>query len=418
MLSFLAAALLAASPPSSGPALRLSDLLAEARARNPDLRAANFRADGASAAAGGAGALDDPRFLVELWNAPADFSTVPVMFQLTQGFPLGGKLGLRRKVAEAEATAARAEAQAATRGVEAEVARAYFELYRAQRTAEIDVALRPVLEALRQAAGARLRTGKGEQAEMLKAEAGQLELEEDVTLAGQEEGMARARLGALLDRPPDFPGTTVPPRILPELPSLEALRTRALEHRSEVKVAQAMAQGASLQLQLAEAERVPDLGALFGYMYAFNQPGERNFLFAGLEINLPWLWGRTESRVSSARTLGEAASAARAGVAARIGGEVGDALARVRAQERVAELHHRLIPILQAALDSSRASYASGRGDFLLVLDTVRELRRHQLELTMALAAYGRALADLQRAVGEDVGLLAAAEGGADDAHH
>jgi len=418
MLSLLAAAMLAASPPAPGAPLRLSDLLAEARARNPDLRAAAFRADGASSAASGAGALDDPRFMVQLWNTPIDFSTVPVMFQLTQGFPLSGKLGFRRELADAEASAARAEATAARRDVEAEVARAYFDLYRAQRTAEIDAALRPMLQALRQAAAARLATGKGEQAEVLKAEAGQLELEEDVAVAGQEEGMARARLGALLDRAPDFPGTTVPPRILPELPPLEALRTRALEHRSEVKVAQAMAQGAAAQLKLAEAERVPDLGTLFGYMYAFNQPGERNFIFAGLEINLPWLWGRTEARVSSARALGEAASAARTGAAARIGGEVADALARVRAQERVAELHHRLIPILQAALDSSRAAYASGRGDFLLVLDTVRELRRHQLELTMALAAYGRALADLQRAVGEDLGLLAAAEGGVDDAHH
>ncbi|HMK73320.1 MAG TPA: hypothetical protein VK454_08265, partial [Myxococcaceae bacterium] len=95
MLSFLAAATLAASSPSPGAALRLSDLLAEARARNPDLRAATSRADGASAAVGGAGALDAPRFMVELWNAPADFSTVPLMFQLTQGFPLGGKLDLR-----------------------------------------------------------------------------------------------------------------------------------------------------------------------------------------------------------------------------------------------------------------------------------------------------------------------------------
>jgi len=417
MLSFLAAAMLAASSPSPEPTLRLSDLLAEARAKNPDLRAASLRAGGLSSAAQGAGALDDPRLMVELWNAPLDFSTVPLMVQLTQGFPLGGKLGLRRKLAEAEASAARAEAATAGLDVEVEVARAYFELYRAQRIREIDVALRPVLEALHEAAGARLRVGRGEQAEVLKAEAGQLELEEDVAVAGEEEGRARARLGALLDRTAELPGTTVPPRILPDVPNLEALRARALEHRGELKVAQAMAQGASLQLQLAEAERVPDLGALLGYMYAFNQPGERNFLFAGLEINLPWLWGRTEARVSAARAAGEAATAARSGVAARIAGEVGDALARVHAQEKVAELHHRLIPILQAALDSSRASYAAGRGDFLLVLDTVRELRRHRLELTMALAAYGRALADLQRAVGEDLGLLAAAEGGPADAH-
>ncbi len=35
----------------------------------------------------------------------------------------------------------------------------------------------------------------------------------------------------------------------------------------------------------------------------------------------------------------------------------------------------------------------------------------------MHLAAYAKALAQLQRAVGEDVGLLAAAQGGTDNAH-
>jgi outer membrane protein TolC len=103
---------------------------------------------------------------------------------------------------------------------------------------------------------------------------------------------------------------------------------------------------------------------------------------------------------------------------ARVDAEVTVAYARVTTEARVVELHHRIIPLMRAALESGQAAYGAGRGDFLSALDTVRELRRHQLELVMHLAAYAKALAELERAVGADLGLLAAAEGGADDAHH
>jgi outer membrane protein TolC len=414
MLSLLSLAVLAATPP----VLRLDDLLAEARAHNPELQAAAFRASGAEASVSATGVLDDPRFMVQLWNAPADFSTVPVMFQLSQGIPLGDKLGLRRQLAQTEATAARAESQAQVRDVEAEVARAFFDLYRAERISQVDAELRSTLGAIARAAEGRLRSGGGSQAEVLKAQAAQLELEEDLEVAAQEERGARAKLRALLDRSSDVEGSTTVPRVLPELPGEAALRSRALEQRSEPRVAAAMAEGARLQIQLAEAERVPDLNLVAAYMYAFNQPGERNFLFAGVEMTLPWLWGRTSGRISATRAQASAATASSAAVAARIGGEVADAYARVLSQERVAALHHRMLPLLQAALESSRASYAAGRGEFLMVLDTMRELRRHQIELAMALGGYGRALADLQRAVGADLGLVAASEGGVNDAHH
>jgi outer membrane protein, heavy metal efflux system len=417
MPSLLALALLAAVPPPA-PTLHLEALLAEARAHNPELQAASYRATGAEASASAAGTLEAPRFMVQLWNAPADFSNVPVMFQLSQGIPLGGKLGLRRKVAETEASAARAEVNGQARAVEAEVARAFFDVYRAERTTQVDTALASTLGAVERAAEARLRSGRGEQAEVLKAQAAQLELEEDLEVAAEEEHGARARLRALLDRTSDVEGTTTVPRLLETLPPEEALRARALQHRSEPRVAAALAEGAQLDVQLAQAERVPDLNLLAAYMHSFNLPGEQNFLFAGVELTLPWLWGKTGERISAAHAQAEAATASGRSVAARIGAEVAEAYARVGAQQRVVGLHHRMLPLLQAALESSRAAYAAGGGNFLLVLDTVREVRRHQLELAMALAGYGRALADLQRAVGEDLGLVAASEGGTDDAHH
>src|SRR5207237_7160937 len=93
---------LAAPPP-----LRLADLLREAREKNPDLKAATARVRAAQSTISPAGALDDPMLIVQLWNAPVDFSTVPVMVQLSQNISLGGKRGARADAARADATMAR-----------------------------------------------------------------------------------------------------------------------------------------------------------------------------------------------------------------------------------------------------------------------------------------------------------------------
>src|SRR5438552_17440947 len=105
---FLAVALALGAPAP----LRLADLLREATDRNPDLMAARARATAAASSVSPAAALDDPMLMVQLWNAPVDLSTVPVMVQLTQPLPLGGKRGARRESAEADAEAARAAVDA------------------------------------------------------------------------------------------------------------------------------------------------------------------------------------------------------------------------------------------------------------------------------------------------------------------
>lgn len=412
MLSVIAVTVLAATP-----VLRLADLLEEAREHSPELTVATSRAVGASASARAAGALEDPRFLLQLWNAPVDFSNAPVMLQLSQSFPLGSRLKYRQKAAEAGAQAAQAEAAVRLRDVELEVERVYFELYRAQQTARVNVGLRETMAALEAAGAARLRSGTGQQADVFKAQAAVLEVQEEVELAGQEEAIARARLGALLNRGSGLDGDTTVPRVLADLPSEVALRARALELRPELKQLSFMSQAATAQLRMAEAERVPDLNVLAAYMHTFGGVSPSNFIFAGLEFTLP-VWGsKNDGRIGAARSGAEAIAASQESTRARVDAEVTVAYAQVTAEARVVELHHRIIPLMRAALESGQAAFGAGHGDFLSALDTVRELRRHQLELIMHLAAYARALADLQRAVGADLGLLAAAEGGTDDAH-
>src|SRR5215510_8359281 len=104
--------------------VRLAELLEEARKNNPELQSAHEQAKAAESSVAPAGALEDPMLMVQLWNAPVDFSTVPLMIQLSQALPLGGKRAARRDAASAEAASARANALERARDIEAAVAKA------------------------------------------------------------------------------------------------------------------------------------------------------------------------------------------------------------------------------------------------------------------------------------------------------
>jgi len=412
LLIFCASAGATAAP------VRLADLLEEARTRNPEARAAHAEARAATAAIEPAGALDDPTLMVQLWNAPVDFSSVPIMVQLSQPIPLGGKRDARRAAAGADAEVARARAAAKLREIEAAVAKAYFDLYLADRTVEVDEEIEATLRSLLAAANARLAAGKGEQSEALRAQAERLKVESDREAATARRVGANARLVALLGRPPDAQiGAPTRPGLLPSLPAEPELRARALEKRAELAVARAESAQADAALRLADAQSSPDLGVFVGEMHAFGAPGTNDFLFAGVQGTLPVFGAKNRGRVTSAAAGVEARRASAEAVRNQILAEVSDAYAEVVAEQHQVELHHQLIPIARQALASATTAYASGRSSFVNVLDTERELQMHQLDLASHLAAYGQRLADLERAVGADLGLGRAAESGAPEEH-
>jgi len=398
--------------------VRLADLMQEAREHNPEYRAALAQARAAAAAVEPAGALDDPMLMVQLWNGPVDFSTVPIMVQITQPIPLGGKRGARRDAASAEADLARAQAAAKARDIAAAVARAYFDLYLADRTIAVDEVLEATLRSLMAAATARVAAGRGEQAEALRAQAERLKVQSDREAATARRAGAHARLVALLGRPAGSEiGRPTDPGQVAGLPSEAELRERALRERPEVAAARAAGAEADAQLRLAEAERVPDLGVFVGEMHAFRMPGVSDFLFVGVQGNLPIFAGKNRGRVDSARGALDARREDVRAVANRIAAEVSDAYAELVAEQRQVELHHQLIPVARQALSSATAAYAAGRSTFVMVLDTERDLQMHELDLASHLAMYEQRLADLERAVGADLGLARAAEAGQPEQH-
>ncbi|TMB27203.1 MAG: hypothetical protein E6J65_05895 [Deltaproteobacteria bacterium] len=221
---------LAAPPP-----LRLADLLREAREKNPDLKAATARMRAAQSGVAPAGALDDPMLMVQLWNTPADFSTVPVMVQLSQNLPLGGKRGARTDLARADAAMAGADHAQKQREVETQVASAYFDLFLADRTQQIDDELEAILRVVLRSSEARVSTGKAEQVELLRAQGALIQVRSERETAIDHRRSAWARLAALLDRDPaSSPGTTTQPGVLAQLPDAVALTERATRERPEL----------------------------------------------------------------------------------------------------------------------------------------------------------------------------------------
>jgi cobalt-zinc-cadmium efflux system outer membrane protein len=400
--------------------LHLADLLREAGEKNPDLKAAEARLRAAQASVSSAGALDDPMLMVQLWNAPVDFSSVPVMVQLSQQVPLGGKRAARRDAAAADAAVAEAELGGKVRELERQVASAYFDLFLAERTEEVDDALESILKVVLEAAGARVSTGRGEQVELLRAQGAIIQLHSDRETAVDHRRSAWARLAALLDRDPTAPaGATTHPGVLPALPELALLQRRALRERPELLASRAQIGGAQAQARLAKAMTIPDLGVFAAEMHAFRNPaGISDFLFAGVQINLPIFGGsKNDPKIASAQAQLIAAQEAEHALRNRVAAEIAEAYAHLLAEQHQIDLHHQLIPLAQEAAESAESSYAAGRVDFTMVLDSARELRMHDLELAVHEAAYEQRLAELQRAVGADLGLSQSAEAGHDEHH-
>ncbi len=406
----LAAAVLSAPSPVA----RLADLLDEARQNNPELKAAQETAASAEHAVSPAGALDDPMLMLQLWNVPVDFSTVPVMATLTQPIPLGGKRAARRGEASAMAAEARASAEMKAREVEEAVGRAYFDLFLADRTLEVDAEIEATLHSLMVSASSRIAAGKGEQAEALRAQGEMLTVQSDREQAQARRTAASSKLVALLARPPgSVLGPTTEPGLLDGLASEEELRARALEQRPELAMARAGIARAEAALRMAEADKVPDLSVSVGEMHMFRGMGVSDFLFLGVQGNLPiWSGSKTNPKMEAARAAIRARQAELRAAENRIVAEVADVYGELTAERHQVELHHQLIPVARQALSSATSSYASDRGDFLMVIDSERDLLMHELDSAQHQAMYEQRLAELQRAVGAEIGLARASESG------
>jgi len=402
----------------------LGDLLREARAGNPGLRAALARVQAARALAAstaserrwnvdasgsytrqrrgsgtsriGSSAANDP---FSLWNASVDASWE---------WDLYGKVRSAELAERLEACALQEDLRAAEVTLLSEVARAWFDLRTARaREALLQDDVR-LLEETRVLVDARVATGVAGELELRRVAGEEAAARARIPLARLDATLAQHRLATLLGQPPDrhfdTPEDTpfaAPPVVPVGLPAELARR------RPDVRAAERRVQGAHARIVEAVADFYPsvtlagstgvaslDLGKLLsGNAFSFS---------FGPSVSIPMFDGgrRAAERLRRVAQQDESV-AAWATVMLRALGEVADAVAGLDARLSARAELERAVEAQRQAVDLARAQFEAQLVNYLPVLDSLTAQARAREDLL-----------DAERAVREEVIRLGKALGG------
>jgi outer membrane protein TolC len=394
--------------------LALSEYVQEVIGRNQSLQGmiAAWRAAGERYPQ--AVALDDP--MLNTMTAPASWHSSEVtpayVVGGSQKLPWMGKRPLRGQMAQSEANAAYMDVADARLQLVQTAELAYFEYYLVQRWLELNATNTRSLVEFRDTARRQYEANLVMQQDVLQAE---VELSDLARRQFELERMNRiaiARLNTLVHRPPDdlLPP---PPAALAvgEAPApAEVLRQTALARRPDLAAIGARIEAQRAALRLAYKEFYPDL-EVFGRYDSFWQPDSQRDLRSqvGVNMNVPIY---LEKRRAAAREAMFKLRQEQAEYQQRIddiNNDVQAAYERVVEMRQAIELYNsRTLPAAAQNVQSARADYIAGKGDFLRLISAQRQLIGLQERQQQAIADYHSRLAELERAIGGPVAALKA----------
>jgi outer membrane protein TolC len=394
--------------PVSGP-LPLVAVVDYARTHNPELEAARRRAAAARAVPAQAAAWDDPVLSAESWNSPR---AVPYdeadnnILKLSQRLPFPGKLGLKGRIAEREADIAGADARLSELSVVEEVKQAYWDLWVAGRRLAVyerDLALARELAA---GASARYAAGGGSQPEALRAQVEHTHIATRIVTGGLAREAALARLNELLSRDPEaplgIPADPGPPAASRIPGPLDRLIALARQHRPDLAARDAAVARDEEAVTLARRDYLPDFDLTFERFFNRDQRDGYGAII-GMTVPWPFLYRRRAALDEArARLASEQATHRRAEdqVAAAVKTALATMQAAAAEHELLAATH---VPQAEQSFAAAREAYAAGRLDFTSLVDSLRMIEATHIEHYEAAAAFEKAYAALETAVGTEL---------------
>jgi len=386
--------------------LVLSEVIAEVRRDNPDIKAARDRVTAAKARPAQVSAYDDPMVSYEAWNAPEPFRLDHAdnnIFRLSQRIPFPGKRSLAGTMAERDAEMADQNQRSVELDAVAAATKAYYDLWMVHQNILIYSHDKDLVERFAKIAEQKYAVGTVSEPDVLRAQVELTRLINRVTTETLAADAARAALNALLSRadaeplgvPEDPPAPMLDVR-------LEDLEARALANRPERLAEQAAVAREENGLRLAKLNYLPDFEVSAGRFVNYRAPdGVGAMVSVSIPIAYKWKYdaavSEAEARISAAKNDlrrvddGIRRDVRQAFVAARTALE----------QNNLFVSTH--IPQAELALRGTQAGYETGKVDFLSLIDSVRAIESVHIEHIQAAAAFEKSFADLQRAVGGEV---------------
>ncbi len=408
--------------PDLGEPRTADDFVALALGRNPAIRAAGARVGRLAERGPQARSLEDPMLTVAPIGEMAETATgqVGIMSSLSQRLPLPARLDARGRIAELEAAQAEAELEQVRLQVAGDTRRAYWTYVFASRAIGTTERSRSLLLQLRDVADAQFRTGERGQQDVLRAAAELGNLDTELRVLAQRRDTAAAMLRQLIAVPVSQPLPDPVPIDEPEITvERDQLLAKAMRANPALRQVSERLTQFQQQQRLANLNRWPDLTVSISYNLVEDEgisavANGRDQWWIGFGVNLP-IWAGKYDAAEREAIFGRLEAASElAAERNRVSFRVEDALLRLESQREVLRLlREQVIPDARAAVEAAAATYRTGAGDFLALVDNWRQLLAYEVMEHQVVASVGQALADLQQAVGVDLD-VATGEGAPD----
>jgi len=326
--------------------------------------------------------------------------------QVMQMIPTAGKLGLAGRVAEAQAAATNERAEDLRWELRSRAAMAFYDLYQTDHSLSVAVETQRLLRDVAKTAETMYAVGQGRQPDVLRAQVELARMSEEITRMRTMRVAMTARLNALLDQPQE---TDVASPVLPAfpagLPPLDSLERLALTNRPMLRAGEQDLRAAEWARRRARREIWPDLqlGVVYGQR-PMDVGTERTMSFM-LGFTLPiFAGGRQLKMRQETEAMQRMAAADLQAMRAETRGRVAELYADVVRARNLGTLYRAtILPQSDATVASAGAAYRVGGVDFMTLLDARMTVNKYRQDLYQLEAEEGKALAELEMLVGQEL---------------
>jgi cobalt-zinc-cadmium efflux system outer membrane protein len=387
-------------------ALTLRQVLALTLMHNPSLKAYSWETRAAEARELQAGLRPNPELGVEVEDVGGSgprsgFDGAETTIQLSQLIELGDKSQKRKQVAAFEKELAGWDYQAKRLEVLREASRAFIELLVIQEKSKLFAELADVSEQTFRSVSLRVEAGKDSPVEKTKASVALSEVQSEQRQALQELQNARKQTASFwASENPQFAWAEGKLDAVADIGPIDDLQQKLLNNpwlaRWEKEIARSKA-----ALELEKSKSVLDVSVSAG-VKRFNETDDNAIVF-GIAIPLPISDRNQGGRMEAVANLSKSRQEQRA---ARI--EILNQFNQVYTElsissDKTKELHASILPGAEEVFHASRQAYQEGKIDYLNVLDAQRTYFQVRMQYIDVLAAYHKAVADMECLIGREI---------------
>jgi cobalt-zinc-cadmium efflux system outer membrane protein len=390
----------------------LERLIEEAISNNPELKAADEKAQAFSEKPAQEESLDNPRVGFGLMNLPVNsfsFAQEPMtqkQVSLIQKFPFPGKLTLKGGIARKSADIVKEEFIEKRNNLIMQVKTVYRNILFLDKTIEITEKNRDLVRELVKTAESKYSVGMGIQQDVLKARVELSKMIDMLISLGQKKESLLARLNALLFRPADKSVADIDSEDIDSLKptgfsyTAEELERIADENRPVLIGLKQKIELSQLAVKLAKKNYYPDFDVGMSYGQRQDRP---DFVSGFVTVSIP-LWHKTKE---DRKVAEEAANVRQAeeqykSMKNEISFKVRDSLSAIDQYRRQIDLFKTgLIPQSRAALESAMAGYGVNKVDFMTLVNNLITSYNYETEYYRALTNYENTLAEIEATVGK-----------------